>query len=104
MMGNDYQEMITELDLYPKTIEGTLAIVLGLGNESGEVQGKYKKLIRDGVYDKDAIIDELGDILWYIATLSRRLGYGMDTVMSRNVTKLFDRQKRGVLQGSGDNR
>jgi NTP pyrophosphatase (non-canonical NTP hydrolase) len=101
---NDYQEHITELDLYPKNLEGTLAVVLGLGNEAGEVQGKYKKLIRDGVLDESAIIAELGDIIWYVATLARRLGYGFDTVAVRNLEKLFDRQKRGVLRGSGDNR
>lgn len=101
---NDYQDAIQHLDLYPKNIEGTLAIVLGIGNEAGELQGKYKKLIRDGYFDEAATIDELGDVLWYVATLARRLGVGLDYVANRNLSKLLDRERRGTLQGSGDKR
>lgn len=101
---NDYQDAIQHLDLYPKNLAGTLAIALGLGNEAGEVQGKYKKLVRDGVIDEAAVLDELGDVLWYIATLSRRLGVGLDYVANRNLSKLLDRERRGTLQGSGDKR
>jgi len=82
---------------------------LGLGNEAGEVQGKVKKVLRDndGVFspEKAQIIgDEIGDVLWYMAALCRDLGINLDTIAQRNIQKLRDRQQRGVIGGSGDNR
>lgn len=76
---------------------------LGLG-ESGEVQGKIKKGLRDGVLDLDGIKKELGDVLWYIAVLSKALGFTLEEVAKANIDKLEDRKQRGVIGGSGDNR
>lgn len=82
---------------------------LGLGNEAGEVQGKIKKVLRDkgGVYDdetKKAILDECGDVLWYLASLVKDLGSDLNTIAVMNIVKLTDRRKRNVIGGSGDNR
>ena len=81
---------------------------LGLG-EAGEVQGKIKKIIRDngGIITPEAseeIKKELGDTLWYIASMCDNLGITLTDVANSNIEKLHDRQKRGVLGGSGDNR
>lgn len=81
---------------------------LGLG-EAGEVQGKIKKIIRDsgGVITPEAteeIKKELGDVLWYIASMCDNLEITLKDVASGNIEKLRDRNKRGVLEGSGDNR
>ena len=81
---------------------------LGLG-ETGEVQGKIKKIIRDsgGVISeevKQAIAKELGDILWYVSDVSDTIGISMDKIASDNIEKLFSRKERGVISGSGDNR
>jgi NTP pyrophosphatase (non-canonical NTP hydrolase) len=81
---------------------------LGLG-ESGEVQGKIKKIIRDsgGVITSEAtneIKKELGDVLWYIASMCDNLGITLKDVATGNIEKLQDRNKRNVLEGSGDNR
>lgn len=81
---------------------------LGLG-EAGEVQGKIKKIIRDngGIITSEAteeIKKELGDTLWYIASMCENLGITLTDVANSNIEKLHDRQKRGVLSGSGDNR
>ena len=86
-----------------------MGMVLGLSDESGEVLGKFKKLLRDkkGVLtdeDKAEIIKELGDVLWYIATISHLLGYGLEDVARKNNEKLISRKQRNVLGGSGDNR
>ena len=77
---------------------------LGLGNEAGEVQGKIKKMLRDGTFNKDAIAAEIGDVLWYIAALCRDLEIDMAEVALKNLSKLKSRQERGTIQGSGDNR
>ena len=83
--------------------------ILGLVGEAGEVADKYKKVIRDhgsvlSEADRVALVTELGDVLWYVATLARYLGVGLDEVATLNVTKLSDRQHRHLIQGEGDNR
>ncbi|MFZ2545183.1 MAG: nucleoside triphosphate pyrophosphohydrolase family protein [Candidatus Saccharimonadales bacterium] len=83
--------------------------VLGLSDESGEVLGKFKKLLRDkkGVMsdeDKKEIAKELGDVLWYVSSVTHLLGYTLDEVARMNLDKLASRQQRGKLSGSGDNR
>ncbi len=83
--------------------------ILGLSDESGEVLGKFKKLLRDkqGVLsdeDKKEIMKELGDVLWYVNAVSHLLGYSLEDVAQANIDKLASRQQRGKLHGSGDNR
>lgn len=86
-----------------------LSQVLGLVGESGEVADKFKKLIRDKegrLSDEDAteIIKELGDVLWYINSISNLLGSNLEQVAQRNLDKVLSRKARGVTGGSGDNR
>jgi len=83
--------------------------ILGLVGEAGELADKYKKIIRDkgsviSDADRDELIKELGDVLWYVATLARYLGASFDDVATLNVAKLTDRQRRHLIQGEGDNR
>ena len=84
---------------------------LGLGNEAGEVLGKVKKWLRgddgEGVLSperKQALKEELGDVLWYIAVLARDLDLTLDDIGAGNINKLQSRQERGVIKGDGDNR
>lgn len=82
---------------------------IGLAGETGELLNKLKKVIRDneGVITENMnmmIIDEIGDVMWYIAMLCNTLGYDMDIVMNRNVSKLAERMKNNTIKGNGDNR
>lgn len=86
-----------------------LGQVLGLSDESGEVLGKFKKLLRDkkgkmSDEDKYEIMKELGDVLWYVNSVSSLLGFSLEEVAKANLDKLASRHERGVLNGSGDNR
>lgn len=104
-----YQEEAREFALYPSKAAVTYT-ALGLASEAGEVAGKVKKVIRDRggfFWDTDtlnAISSEIGDVLWYLAALSSDLGLSLDDIAIENIKKLKDRQSRGVIQGSGDNR
>lgn len=82
---------------------------LGLANETGELLGKIKKVFRDknGEIDNETLLalkDELGDVLWYFTQICTNLGLDIDLVAERNLEKLQDREKRGVIKGNGDNR
>tara|TARA_R100000700_G_C3124393_1_gene112106 strand:- start:189 stop:551 length:363 start_codon:yes stop_codon:yes gene_type:complete len=100
---NEYQEMAASTAIYKPEHKVTYP-ALGLAAEAGEVANKVKKIMRDGKFDRDAIADEIGDCLWYIAALCRDISVDMSDVAKRNLNKLNDRKERGTLQGSGDKR
>jgi NTP pyrophosphatase (non-canonical NTP hydrolase) len=82
---------------------------LGLTNEVGEVAGKIKKIFRDrgGVItdaDREALKQELGDVLWYFTQICTELDLSLEEVAAANLEKLFSRQARGVIRGDGDAR
>jgi NTP pyrophosphatase (non-canonical NTP hydrolase) len=77
---------------------------LGLVGEAGEVAEKVKKRFRDGKLDRQAIQKELGDVFFYWMSLHNLLGLCPDHTIDVNVAKLTDREERGVLRGSGDDR
>ena len=107
---NDYQKhAITTIVQTGDPFKDLMAYILGLGGESGEVLEKVKKIVRDkgGVLtaeDKEKIVKELGDVLWYIAVIADGLNYDLQEVADINIKKLQDRKKRNKLKGSGDNR
>jgi len=98
-----YQDMASETAVY-KTEHSVIYPALGLAAEAGEVANKVKKILRDGNFNREAIADEVGDCLWYIAALCRDLNVDMKELAKNNLRKLHDRKLRGVIQGSGDKR
>lgn len=104
---NEYKEKIREFAIYPAAESGTLQelMYLGLGlGEAGEIQGKIKKLFRDGdtVEKRIALRKEIGDTFWYLTRLCDVLNFDPEDVMQENYDKLKDRKIRGVIQGNGD--
>ena len=99
-----YQQQAKRTAIFPqdKALE---YLALKLCGESGEVAEKIGKSIRDNkIVDTTDLAKELGDVLWYVANLADHLGYDLSEVADMNLVKLADRQQRGVLGGSGDNR
>jgi len=85
--------------------ERDLAIMgLGISGEAGEVAEKIKKDIRDHFIDKEAILKELGDVIFYAITIARYYGYKPSQILRANYEKLTSRRARGTERGSGDNR
>ncbi len=100
---NEYQATAASTAIY-KQEHAVIYPALGLAAEAGEVANKVKKIMRDGTFDRQAIADEIGDCLWYIAALCRDLNVDLSMVANKNLEKLNSRKQRGKLSGSGDNR
>ena len=108
MTLNEYQQKALETAIYPTKYK-VIYPALGLTGEAGEVADKVKKIIRDnnGEMSKEKAVElakELGDVLWYIATLAHDIGFTLEEIGQMNYEKLHSRQQRGMLGGSGDNR
>jgi|TARA_A100000172_G_scaffold18632_1_gene10295 NTP pyrophosphatase (non-canonical NTP hydrolase) len=99
--ADEYQRKAKATAIYPKK-DALSYLVLGLTSEAGEVAGKAKKIIRDGT--QSDLASEVGDVLWYCAMLATELNVSLGKLMENNLDKLYDRKKRGALQGSGDSR
>ncbi len=101
---NNYQEWTRTTAIYPKD-KALEYLILGLTSEAGEVAGKLKKGIRDGIsptFQSD-LLSEVGDVYWYLARIIDELGATSTDVLASNFDKLTSRKVRSVLGGSGDN-
>lgn len=108
MTLNDFQKGALETAIYPSECK-IIYPALGMCGEAGEVADKVKKVIRDNGQNftdekKAEIAKEIGDVLWYCATLAHDLGYSLETIGEMNYNKLKSRQARGKIGGEGDNR
>lgn len=80
-------------------------LTTGLASEAGEVAGKIAKSFRgDKPLDKEAVLDEVGDVLWFCSELASYFGADLGEVAENNLAKLQGRAKRGTLKGDGDSR
>jgi len=74
----------------------------------GEVLGKFKKHMRgDKMVVEDfnnALVAEMGDVMWYYARILDVLGVSFYDVMIGNIQKLHSRMARDVIKGDGDDR
>lgn len=114
MTFDEYQAAAKKTNLTPGDPGVILSVsfmdkLLGLVGESGEVAEKVKKILRDkngqlSQADRQELIKELGDVLWYLALVADNLDVSFDEVAVRNIDKLAARRERGSLSGSGDNR
>ncbi|HOF79693.1 MAG TPA: nucleoside triphosphate pyrophosphohydrolase family protein [bacterium] len=109
MEFKEYQQQSHKTAVYPVIGQGFVYPALGLAGESGEVVEKIKKIFRDqqgivGDEQRQAVAKELGDVLWYLAQLATELDLDLNQVAQDNLDKLFSRQQRGQLHGSGDER
>ena len=105
---NCYQKMALETAIYPNEYK-VIYPALGMAGEAGEVADKVKKIIRDNNNKIDnekalEIAKEIGDVLWYCATMANDLGFDLETIAKMNYQKLHSRQQRGMIHGNGDNR
>lgn len=116
---NEYQKraMSTCMD----TSANPLYMLFMLGEEVGELQGKFSKAIRKGniqfVYNalervrgnyqdyaewNELVMKEIGDILWGLAGLCEVMDWSLEDVAQMNLDKLAARKEAGTIDGNGD--
>ena len=108
MEFDKYQQLIETTRIYPEDMK-IVYPCLGLSGEVGEVCDKIKKIYRDkeGVVsfnDKQEIAKEMGDVLWYLASLTTDLDLNMNDIALTNIQKILNRKQNGKIVGNGDNR
>lgn len=78
---------------------------LGVAGESGEVADIIKKHVYHGhALNMDKLIDEIGDVLWYLTVLAKSQHYDLGEVMERNIEKLRKRYPQGFDEERSKNR
>ena len=72
---------------------------LGIAGEAGECADLVKKhLFHKHPLDKDKLVKELGDVLWYVSQLAADIGVTLDEVAQKNVDKLKARYPEGFTE------
>lgn len=105
MQFKEYQTRATSTDQNPKTSWGNekekhepekheVIPLMGMVGEVGGLLSEYKKMLRDGaIYEQfpEQVAEELGDILWYVATVATKFGLDLDKVAQDNLKKTESR-------------
>ena len=100
-----FYSQFVEDKVFTKGRDRLVENTLGLTGEAGEVAENIKKLFRDSSkFSDEEVLKELGDVLFYVTALSNIFGGNLRKTMEMNMAKLNDREQRGKLKGSGDNR
>jgi len=94
-------ERLVELDEKGANIERLLTAGVGINAEGGEFLEIIKKMIFQGkpfnADNKEHMIIELGDLMWYVAQACMALEVSFDDVIARNVKKLEARYPGGAF-------
>jgi len=92
-------DRLVELDRKGANIERLLTAGVGINAEGGEFLEIVKKMIFQGkpfdAHNKEHMIIELGDLMWYVAQACMALEIDFEDVIARNVQKLEKRYPGG---------
>ena len=100
--SKDYQcfiESISSLNGKGANIERLLTAAVGISAEGGEFMEIVKKMLFQGKPwtddNREHLIIELGDVLWYVMQACKALEVSIDDVVAGNVEKLKKRYPGG---------
>lgn len=69
--------------------------LFGMASEVGEIHGVFQKEYQGHDIDTEALMDECGDLLWFVAELCDIYHRSMADVAMRNIEKLRHRYPKG---------
>ena len=97
MTGTEYQKLAMRTNRpEAKQEQNLINGCLGLAGEAGEVCDIVKKYMFQGHnLETQKIIDELSDVLWYVALTAQGIGCDLDSIMEHNINKLKKRYPNG---------
>ncbi len=102
---NSYQYMAMRTALVGHQQDALQLCALGLTGEAGEFADMVKKHVYHAhELDKDKLVKELGDVLWYVALSAKNLGIPLEDVARRNIVKLQERYPDGFESARSINR
>ena len=94
-------DRLVELDEKGANIERLLTAGVGINAEGGEFLEIIKKMVFQGKPwnedNRDHLIIELGDLMWYVAQATQALGISMEDVLNTNIKKLSKRYPAGTF-------
>ena len=97
----DFADRIGELDREGANIERLLTAGVGINAEGGEFLEIIKKMVFQGKPwnedNREHLIIELGDVMWYVAQATQSLGISMEEVLDTNIRKLSKRYPKGTF-------
>tara|TARA_B100001564_G_scaffold120774_1_gene100755 strand:+ start:385 stop:795 length:411 start_codon:yes stop_codon:yes gene_type:complete len=100
--SKDYKSFIASLELLDRegsNINRLTTAAVGISAEGGEFMEIVKKMVFQGKPwnhdNREHLIVELGDVMWYVAQACMALDVSFDDVVERNVEKLKARYPGG---------
>lgn len=91
---SEYQRLASRTDQQSGDDDRRMLVaLLGLAGEVGTLLTEHKKWLRDGdAYDPvSGVVEDIGDILWYLAAAASALGLDLDEAARANLAKTADR-------------
>ena len=102
--SKDYNSFINSLQLLDKqgsNINRLTTAAVGISAEGGEFMEIVKKMVFQGKPwndgNREHLIIELGDVLWYVAQACMALDISFDEVLATNIEKLGKRYPEGTF-------
>jgi len=102
--SKDYKsfiESLNNLDREGSNINRLTTAAVGISAEGGEFMEIVKKMVFQGkpwnADNREHLIIELGDVLWYVAQACMALDVSFDEVLETNVKKLEKRYPEGTF-------
>jgi len=107
MTNEEYMKLAlkTESPTFTTMDERLLHGIIGVSTEAGELLDAAKKALFYGrELDPVNVVEEVGDVFWYLAIICGRLNVSFEYVMNKNIAKLKARYPEQFTQEKATNR
>jgi NTP pyrophosphatase (non-canonical NTP hydrolase) len=99
---DEYQELANTTRSEQRGDMELAVLTLGLSGETGEFVERVKKKLGHGhPLPATLVMDELGDILWYVTVLASYYDLSLSGIADNNIKKLAHRYPDGFVEGGG---